>query len=93
MDVVVDVDYFDVDQGSFTLQYDSHDLTATFNGAYKDCVERISLQGSHTWRTATFRLNEAGFKGAQNAGADFRIAVSGVNLPVQRVSVTREAAH
>ena len=90
MDATVVVDYFDGDQGSFTVQYDSHDLTATLNGAYKDCAERISLQGSHSWKTASFHLTGACFEGAQNAGADFRIAMSGANLAVRQVLVTRK---
>ena len=41
-------------------------------------------------RTSSFVLTGARFEGAQNAGADFRIAVSGADLAVRRVTVTRK---
>ena len=92
MDAVVDVDYFDGDRGTFTVQYDSHDPAAVLNGAYKDCAERVSLQGSHAWKTARFVLDGARFEGSQNAGADFRIAVSGADLSIRRVCVRPKGA-
>ena len=93
MDVVVEVDYFDGDRGSFTVQYDSHDPAATLDGAYKDCAERIHLGGTRTWKTARFVLRRARFDGLQNAGADFRIAAAiGSGLQVRRVTVKRASA-
>ena len=56
MDVVVVVDYYDGDRGSFTVQYDSHDPLA---GVYKFCPEWVSLAGSHTWKTARFPVVNA----------------------------------
>ncbi len=92
MDAMVDVDYFDGDRGTFSVQYDSHDPAAVLNGAYKDCAERVSLQGSHAWETARFVLDGARFEGSQNAGADFRIAASGADLSIRRVCVRPKEA-
>ncbi len=79
-------------QGSFTVQYDSHDPSATLDGAYKDCAQSITLKGTQAWKTARFTLGQARFEGAQNAGADFRIAVNAPSLQVRRVAVERQAA-
>jgi hypothetical protein len=92
MDVVVEVDYYDGNQGSFTVQYDSHDPSATLDGAYKDCAERVALKGTRAWKTARFALSQARFEGVQNAGADFRIAVNAPSLQVRKVAVKRQAA-
>jgi hypothetical protein len=89
MDVGVNVDYFDSDSGSFTIQYDSNDQGATLDGAYKDCAERVFLRGSNSWKTARFTLNQSRFEGAQNAGSDFRIAVDAPDFRVRQVKVTR----
>jgi len=91
IDLVAEVEYFDSDGqgGSFTVQYDSHDPSATLDGAYKDCAERISLAGTGTWKTARFALHQARLEGSQNAGADFRIAVAAPEFRVGKVAVRR----
>ena len=65
MDVVVKVDYYDGHQGSFTVQYDSHDPTATLDGAYKDCAESVTMKGTQAWKIARFTLGQARFAGAE----------------------------
>jgi hypothetical protein len=89
MDVVVVIEYFDGDRGRFSVQYDSHDPTATSDGAYKDAPQRVSLGGSRVWKKARFVLDHAKFDGSQNAGADFRIAVDGPELAIQKVTLSR----
>jgi hypothetical protein len=90
MDLVAEVEYLDDDGGSFTVQYDSRDPSATLDGAYRDCAERISLAGTRTWKTTRFALHQARFEGLQNAGADFRIA--GPEFHVAKVIVRRAGA-
>jgi hypothetical protein len=92
MDLVAAVEYLDDDAGSFTFQYDSHDPSATLDGAYKDCADRVSLAGTRTWKTARFALHQARFEGLQNAGADFRIAVAAPEYRVARVALRRADA-
>ena len=46
MDVMVEVDYYDGNRGSFTVQYDSHDPSATLDGAYKDCAESVAMKAT-----------------------------------------------
>ena len=89
MDAVIAVEFHDHAGGSFTIQYDSHDSSATLDGAYKDCPERIALRGTNTWKTARFTLDHARFDGSQNAGADFRLAVNGPEFHVRHVEVIR----
>ncbi len=92
MNVVVEVDYYDGNQGSFTVQYDSHDTSATLDGAYKECAESVALKATRAWKTARFTLGQARLEGSQNAGADFRIAVNTPSLQVRRVAVERQDA-
>src|SRR5581483_6074917 len=71
--VIVQVEYFDEGEGSFDLEYDSLDLTAPEDGAYKT-TEPVTYQDTRTWRVARFSLADAGFRGRQYDGAgDFRI--------------------
>jgi hypothetical protein len=92
MNVVVVVDYYDGNQGSFTVQYDSHDPSATLDGAYKECAESVELKAAQAWKTARFTLGQARFEGTQNTCADFRITVNTPSLQVRRVAVERQAA-
>jgi hypothetical protein len=89
MKVNVEVEYVDCSGGSFGVQYDSHDQSATLDGAYKDSANRVVLQGTGVWKTATFSLEDARFDGRQNGSADFRIATDAPRLLVRKVTVTR----
>ncbi|MGC8640199.1 MAG: DUF5010 domain-containing protein [Isosphaeraceae bacterium] len=90
MDVTVDVEYVDGSGGGFGIQYDSHDPAATLDGAYKDCAKRVPLQGTRSWKTASFPLKDARFDARQNAEADFRIATDAPKLLVRKVTVKRQ---
>jgi len=89
MDVVVEVEFFDGDTGSFTVQYDAHDPAAPFDGAYKAASEVVHMKGTDTWITSKFLLQQARFANSQNADADFRIAADAPELFVRRVTLTR----
>jgi hypothetical protein len=83
----VTVTYFDGPQGTFTVQYDS--LDASPEGACKDAPESVKLQGTGAWRQKTFALPDAGFSGRQNSKSDFRIAVSGSDLAVAEIAISK----
>lgn len=87
MEVEVAIEYFDQGPGSFHLEYDGPDPHAPFHGAYTPSQARVTLSDSGQWKTALFRLPRARFNNAQNGGADFRIACTGDQLLVRRVTV------
>ncbi|RME93953.1 MAG: hypothetical protein D6766_07145 [Verrucomicrobia bacterium] len=87
--VEVEVEYFDHAGGSFTIEYDGSDPNAPFSGAYTRAGKTVSLTGSGTWKTATFRLPGARFLNGQNAGTDFRLAIQAPAFHVARVEVRR----
>lgn len=65
--VAIAVDYYDLGNGTLTLQYDS-----IGGGAYKSAGS-VTLGNKDTWLQYTFYLNDAYFGNRQNNGADFRI--------------------
>lgn len=90
MRVVVEVDYLDAARGKMALQYDSTDAKAAMGGTYKEAAS-VNLAGSGGWKTARFELPDARLDGAQNGGADFRLAFEGAEPPVHAVRVLRAA--
>lgn len=86
MGAVVSVVVLDTPRGAVGLEYDSHDETATLQGAYTG-TRTYELKGTNQWRTLTFELPEARFGHRQNAGADFRLVNHGAELVVERVEV------
>jgi hypothetical protein len=89
MHLVVEVDYFDVPSGSIALQYDSTDAKAEMGGTYKPAAARIDMAGGLKWKTARFDLPDARLDGAQNSGADFRLAIEGGAPPIHAVRLLR----
>jgi len=80
--------YFDDSDGIMMLQYDSSDPAGSVaDGAFKSAGE-VQLEGTQTWRSHVFRLDDARFSDRTHGG-DFRIACVGAPLAVGRVSVTR----
>jgi hypothetical protein len=69
----VEVTYLDQGTGGVALQYDSNDCSAPVGGAYKQAGS-VDRTGSGTWKTATFRLDDARLANRENGGADLRIA-------------------
>jgi Domain of unknown function (DUF5010) len=90
MDVTVEVEYLDRGEGRFSVDYDSCDLSAWLDGAYKRSPTSVTLTGSETLKRATFSLTDARFANSQNADADFRIAVEAPGLVLGRVAVTHK---
>ncbi|MGE3268926.1 MAG: hypothetical protein AB7P40_09280 [Chloroflexota bacterium] len=71
--LTVEVEYFDDENGSFTLEYDSLDETAPEHGAYK-ITEDVPFLGTNTWQVHRFYLLDASMRGRQyNGVGDFRI--------------------
>lgn len=90
--VRVDVEYLDRGTGVFLLEYDSSDETVTVvperPGAFKASTERINLDDTGEWRTATFELSDARFRKRCNGG-DFRVTAPDGTVTVRRVAVSR----
>lgn len=89
MTVLVVIELFDAARGTLKIEFDGSDPSAPFQGAYT-ASESIALNGTSSWRTVALRLMGARFQNAQNAGADFRIAVGEVPLGLRRVQILRE---
>jgi hypothetical protein len=78
------VDYYDAGTGTWTLEYDSNDTSATLDGAYTNAFT-VTNSGTDTWKTATGTVTNALFDHRQNGGADFRIA-SAAAVTIHEVS-------
>jgi glycoprotein endo-alpha-1,2-mannosidase len=87
----VEVDYLDLGEGTFGIEYDSTHTVWPFQGAYK-ATAPITLTNSGQWRTARFSLPDAFLGGRQNDHADLRIFSSDNNLYVRRVKISNPAA-
>ena len=82
------VEYLDVARGTLSLEFDGSDPAAPFQGAYSASAP-VTLSGSGQWRTAVFPLTGARLWNSQNHGADLRLAVGTLPLPVRRVQLVR----
>lgn len=81
--VEVEVEYYDQGAGPLTLQYDATEA------AYMTHSTAVQRRSSGQWQSATFKLTDVRFSGAQNGGADFRLHSGGDDLFIRRVRVTR----
>src|SRR5215218_7569318 len=71
--LTVQVEYFDVGEGSFTLEYDSLDPDTTLDGAYK-VTAPVPFEDTRTWRTHRFELPDASLRSRQyDNNGDFRL--------------------
>jgi hypothetical protein len=89
MDVSVSVEFYDASAGRLGLEFDGSDTNAPFAGAYTASPATVNLSGTRSWKTAVFALPEAVFTGAQNGGADFRLAITASEFYVRRVELVR----
>jgi glycoprotein endo-alpha-1,2-mannosidase len=87
----VEVDYLDLGEGAFGIEYDSTHAVWPFQGAYK-ATAPVLLTNSGEWRTARFTLPDAYLGGRQNGHADLRLFASGSHLYVRRVKISQPAA-
>ena len=85
----IEIEYLDAGQLRFGLEYDSADTTAALGGVYKAHAQLVQATGTGAWRKTTFRIADARFQGAQNAGADFRFFYMGDPFQVRRVVMRR----
>ena len=91
--VSVQVTYANNQTNAFLLQYDSSNLSAPVNGAYATAYPAntqtpVSVTNTGAYATATFNLTNALFQGAENGGADFRIAIDHPGLAISSVTVS-----
>lgn len=84
------VRYYDATKGAaLSADYDSTDTSAPVNGAYEN-TGAVTLTGTNAWKTQTWTLSNASFKGAENSGADFRLdAPAGVQVAEVILSLTK----
>lgn len=87
----VEVDYLDLGEGVFGVEYDSAHAVWPFQGAYK-ATAPVPLTNSGQWRTVRFTLPDAYLGGRQNGHADLRLFASDVNFYVRRIKITNPAA-
>jgi hypothetical protein len=95
--VEVTIRYFDEGKDTLRLQYNSSDpyaipygFDAPVNQDHKGSVY-LYKQDTHTWKTATFLLPDALFRGRMSNSADLRVvSVSGVDY-IASVRVTKKA--
>jgi hypothetical protein len=85
----LEVDYFDAAPGKASIEFDGSDENAPFSGAYTRAPEAVRLDGSKSWRTATFALKGTRFNNSQNRGADFRLVVEAPEFAVGSVTLKR----
>lgn len=88
MEFEIEVKFLDSAAGSFLLQYDSQDPTATLGGAYKDGA-RTTLTGNGTVRTAKMTVRDARFSNLQNNGADLRFYIDAPEFCVLGITVRK----
>ena len=88
--VIVSVTYADMGNDRWALKYDgpSGEQTAIPEGSGNPWVQKT---GSNTWKTATFRINDARFANGLSGGSDFRIdSLGDGNEWVHLVDVARQ---
>ncbi len=91
-DVQIKVTYANNQSNAFFVQYDSSNTAAPVKGAYAPAYPAgtstpVTVTSAGQYQTATFDLANALFQGAQNGGADFRIAVQKPGLAISSVTV------
>ena len=90
--VQIKVTYANNQSNGFYLQYDSSNTAAPVNGAYTTGFPAgtnapVAVTNTGQYQTATFDLTNAAFTGAENGGADFRVAIENPGLAVSSVTV------
>ena len=89
MNATVTVEYQDAAPGWLGVEFDGADLNAPAWGAYSRTT-KIALKGDRQWKTASFRIRQAYFTGAQNGGADFRLVAETREFAVRKVTLVRD---
>jgi hypothetical protein len=87
---MVAVEFLDLGEGSFSLEYDSGDRTLPAQARVVKSAGSIRLTGSGQWKTETFRLPDASFGNGQPGGSDFRLSIENRGLAVRSVLVLKQ---
>lgn len=85
---VIEVVYLDLGRGTINLQYNAagNDAEDKYRQAEEDHATRFTNRGD--FKTAVYRLAKPDFRGAQNYGADLRLACSAPLTQMKIASVT-----
>jgi hypothetical protein len=89
-EALIEVEYYDIHAGVLDLDYDASKTLPIPNAAFTRAESPVSMKGTKTWQMAVFRIRNATFNNAQNAGGDFRLTANTPELYVRRVAVTHE---
>ncbi len=88
--LVLAIEYLDGGFGSFTLEFDSIDAEASVReGAFKSLGQPVACGATGNWKTMTLQINGGRFANRCNGG-DLRLAVTGGDLAIRRVTAKRE---
>lgn len=87
---LVAVEFLDLGEGSFSLEYDSGDRTLPAEGRVVKSAGSVRFTGTGEWRTETFQLPDASFGNGQPGGSDFRFSVEKRGLAVRSVMVLKK---
>jgi hypothetical protein len=85
----VAVEFLDLGEGSFSLEYDSGDRTLAAEQRAVKTAGTARFTGSGEWRTEVFKLQDATFGNGQPGGSDFRLVVDKRGLSVRAVLVMK----
>jgi hypothetical protein len=83
------VEFFDVGEGSFALEYDSADRTLPADQRAVKPAGQVRLTNTGTWRMESFKVPDAVFGNGQPGGADFRLSIDKRGLSIRTVMVLR----
>jgi hypothetical protein len=87
--LLVEIEYFDSGFGQFALEYDSVDPNASIHeGAFRPLGQPVVCRDTGRWKTITLEIDGGRFANRCN-GSDFRLAVTGGDLTVRRVTAKR----
>ena len=81
------VEYFDGEQETVMLHYDSTDDKGEYGGAYK-YMRAFDLTNSGQWKTAVILIPDAKLANRQNGGCDFRLYIGEGSLCVRKLTLT-----
>jgi hypothetical protein len=87
---MVAVEFLDLGEGSFSLEYDSGDRTLPAEQRVVKSAGSVRFTGSGEWRTETFQLPDASFGNGQPGGSDFRFSIEKRGLAVRSVMVLKK---
>ncbi|HVR85192.1 MAG TPA: hypothetical protein VMU54_12825 [Planctomycetota bacterium] len=87
---LVAVEFLDLGEGSFSLEYDSGDRTLPAEQRVVKSAGSVRFGGTGQWKTETFQLPDASFGNGQPGGSDFRFSIDKRGLAVRSVIVMKK---